>query len=163
MAPGSSATRKLARTGFWVRRTIKAPLRPETAKVIVHDILAKNGGRRGVVTPASKSGALPELSEIGRMRRFGRSRGSFPRIVRNTALAISLMHSQPIRRGNSGRSPPAQPRAVGTRYELRASDVLASHWQELSVMRTRDFADARLEVWSNCPLDQTVDRSPLDK
>jgi len=71
MAPGSSATRKLARTGFWVRRTIKAPLRPETAKVIFHDILAKNGGRRGVVTLASKFGALPELSEIGRMRRFG--------------------------------------------------------------------------------------------
>jgi hypothetical protein len=50
-------------------------------------------------------------------------------------------HSQPIRRGTTGRSAPAQPRGVGTRYELRASDVLAMG-QELSVIRARDFGDA---------------------
>ena len=42
-------------------------------------------------------------------------------IVCNKFLIGSNGDSQ----GDSGRSPPAQPRGVGTRYELCASDVLA--------------------------------------
>src|SRR5215472_4414097 len=33
-------------------------------------------------------------------------------------------HSQPIRRGIANDPPPTQPRGIGTRFELRASDVL---------------------------------------
>jgi hypothetical protein len=49
--------RSCPETGLWVSAAIKASLCQKTAKVILHDILAKNGSRREVVNPSQVNSA----------------------------------------------------------------------------------------------------------